>query len=533
MMPVKYYSLRHTPFRLPSFWGRQAACIVPFLLSLLVISPRAIAGVFPVEGAKLNYRIVGFSFPALQDVTNYKIEVSTGMVADESLFRPQITSARSTTNKIIAELPSFGTEYTWRIVYTSKINETKKSALYHFSTGTIPQANNPDTRLRTLKKNKNFHSYVMLNGTRTMYDMEGKPVWYLPDTGGLGAPSYDIKYTDRHTITFLCGQDAYEVNYEGTVLWKAPVITYYDTARQTNERMMYHHEFTRLPNGHYMALASKNVSRAGLGADAGGRKRGGQFNFFPKIVGSTLYEFDSTGSIVWSWKSADYYEHSDLYSFYNDNITDAMLFGHENSFYFDDKNKVIYVSYSGFNRIVEISYPSGKVLNTYGKTYKAGNTQTASAGRIAPSPIEVEHMFENNLFLGQHSCRISKDGTLILFNNNMYDTGVIPQVVRFREDASGQLKKIWAFDCSIGDYGSSQQNGGGGNVNEMDDGSVFVSMNFPFGKVFIVDKNKNLLWSAQPEKKTDGEKWDPAPSYRASILSQRELEQLIWTDGAH
>jgi len=140
-------------------------------------------------------------------------------------------------------------------------------------------------------------------------------------------------------------------------------------------------------------------------------------------------------------------------------------------------------------------------------------------------------MFQNDLFLGQHSCRKTKSGDLILFNNNLYDTGISPQVLILKEPAYGEtggLKKEWEYDCSVEDLNNKQASGGGGSVYEMQDGSLFVSMNFPYGKIFVIDKNKKMLWIAHPERRVDENKWDPLAPYRASIIDQADLEQLIW-----
>ncbi len=40
----------------------------------------------------------------------------------------------------------------------------------------------------------------------------------------------------------------------------------------------------------------------------------------------------------------------------------------------------------------------------------------------------------------------------------------------------------------------------GGNVIELPDGSLFSCMGGSYSKVFIVNMNKEILWSALPEK---------------------------------
>jgi len=101
------------------------------------------------------------------------------------------------------------------------------------------------------------------------------------------------------------------------------------------------------------------------------------------------------------------------------------------------------------------------------------------------------------------------------------------------EPAAGKsgLKKIWEYECiPDGGHAKKESAGGGGNVIELPDTSLFVSMGGSFCKIFIVDEAKEVLWCAVPEEWVAGEKkWEVAPQYRASIIENKEaLEKLIW-----
>ena len=77
---------------------------------------------------------------------------------------------------------------------------------------------------------------------------------------------------------------------------------------------------------------------------------------------------------------------------------------------------------------------------------------------------------------------------------------------------------------------------------ELPDKELFVCMGGTCGKLLIVNRDKQMLWSAQPEK------WDASASawlkdgatldnnmkegsYRASIISRAELESVVWGEG--
>ena len=232
-----------------------------------------------------------------------------------------------------------------------------------------------------------------------------------------------------------------------------------------------------------------------------------------------LVEYDNKGNIVWSWNTSDYLIHSDLYHCFNQHgVLNIGL--HENSFFFDEHNKTIYLSSKEKSRLIKLGYPDGQVTNTYGALCKPG-----ASG------------FYNDFFCGQHSCKISSDGYLYVFNNNTNKPSIPPTVPMFKQTdmATGGLEKVWEYQCTIDDTSEitdpkPYRFAAGGNVVELPGKSMFVSMGAPYSKVFIVNHNKQILWSAIPEKyDAVSKKWMLVDLYRASIIpSRKDLEQLIW-----
>lgn len=521
------------------------------LLCFYLSSNNIYAGVFPDEGAQLNYRIIGFSFPSMPECSTYTIEIDTGRIFDASQFNAINTPQTSASNRIIAEVPEFGTDYTWRILYSLNDGKTATSDLYHFSTLNIPLLpGDIASRLRVTQNNNNYADhYVFVDGANIMYDMNGSPVWFYPQIDGVVNAGLDIKCTPQHTITLLCGAGCYEINYDGKMLWKGPDLnlTYGITNLISDKvNIPYHHEMTRLANGHYMALGNlkpgnKEIAPHGQKDNLAPNNKGG--HFFPNTTqGSALYEYDSSGNLIWKWNSGNSISHSDIGNFYADLFEKKHLpfyDAHENSFYFDEKNNTIYLSYAMVNRVIAISYPSGKVINTYGKIYDtvAGrNTLSsfdASTGGI--SIFALTKIFNNHMFCGQHTCGKTKDGNLIMYNNNMFNSTALPQVLIFKEvekNKAHMLKKVWQFNCPVDSLNIAVPNGGGGSVYEMNDSLLLVTMNSPYKKIFIVNKNKEILWSAIPENRTPKDEWQGYSPYRSSIIDRAELEQLIWKSEA-
>jgi hypothetical protein len=294
-----------------------------------------------------------------------------------------------------------------------------------------------------------------------------------------------------------------------------------------NRYIHYHHELTRRPNGSYMALSTepmlwKRNWTAGKGkalytfsADTEGPdSKDTAYKMFPF---GTLLEYDGDGKIIWKWQTADYVTGSDLNHFVAKNGMNA-FYVHVNAFFFDEQNKVIYLSFRDISRVIKIKYPEGTVLATYGERFYPGYPESGKG-----------------LFCGQHSIRLSEQGLLYLYNNNVCNDSALPNIVMMREPASGngELKRVWEYECNLDGINEKRQLTAGftsgGNVVEMPDQSIFASMSSPYGKVFIVSQDKKIMWSAVSEQWSRfTRKWEMLQLYRASIINSRtDLEHLI------
>ncbi len=474
------------------------------------------AQVWPKEGSKLNYRIIGFSVPEERGVKKYKIEIAAGKFFSADSFKRKITvTAEKSEPKIIAEVPEFGREYTWRVVYSGR--DVKEGALHHFSTGTTSNIDTSKRRLRIMHQAEQFKDYyVAIDRGGVMYDMQGKAVWFVPDPEGAEVNNVgDMKFTKDGTVTFIYGY-CVEMDYNGKILWKTPKLPVVnkDTSRIKGE--IYHHELTKLPNGHYMVLALETFlcKKVTVGdsvyiatiKDETVERDGYKLGKF-----GCLLEYDERGNIVWMWKSSDYLLKADFAYWEPDN---SMLFdAHDNAFFFDEKNNVIYIGYKNMHRIIKIDRATSKVLSTYGKIYKPG---AKDMGR--------------GMFCMQHSIGITEDGYMLLFNNNACNQETTPSVQLFKEPASSSdtLKKVWEYVCD-GDGVSVRFYNQGGNAISLPDKCIFINMGSRYSKLQILNRDKKVLWSALPERYQEvEEKWQSNYQYRVNIINRSELERLIW-----
>lgn len=485
------------------------------LLFLVGCNSQSFSQIFPSEGSALNYRIVGFEPFSGKYPDAYTIQIASDNITDAGLFSKNIIkSVKCRSIQPVVELPSFGSSYTWRTITTFR-NKSVYSDLHHFSTAFSYRADTGKIRLTvTSGAQKYKDGYVFIDETATLYDMTGKPVWFLPESFGTGRGAIrDLKLTQQGTITFLAGCNAYEVNYDGEVLWKAPD----NGLVGGNGRESYHHEFTRLSNGHYMALGNESCEVPRYNADGSIQHDiNGKAMTMPVFFG-TVIEYDVNGNVVWSWKSSKYSKESDLVNYFSDPL--SILDLHENAFSFDEKEKVVYVSFKNIDRIVKIKYPEGTVLNSYGETYSKG-------GRSG----------NKGLFCGQHACKASSIGCLFLFNNNGCSPKSAPKVRQFREmkDKNHSLRELWAFECPV-DRNSQTEYATGGNVIELPDNALLVCMGGEDSKVFIVGMDKKILWTAQPQQfNTVKNSWTAMSGYRASMVTDHmQLQKLIRSTQSH
>jgi len=497
-------------------------------LSTVVLPTSLRAHVFPREGSKLNYRLIGFSLPFENKKGEYKIEIATGHFNDLDSFEKNITiTTNGQKNKIIGEVPSFGSQYTWRATYMRGNSPVKTSGLYHFSTGFLPVVDSAKFRERIIQHSeKHRDAAIFIDALGVLYDMDGRPLWYMPGVkyeSNTTVQPRDIKLSPMGTITYLINSSVYEINYNGDTLWSKTsdkgAGKYPD-----NAAFHFHHQFSRLNNGHYMALGTENVlCKLPSGKDTGftiipadsiADDTSSAYKSYSKKSTGDLIEYDERGNIAWIWRSWQYVLNSNL-KYYSLNLR-GFLDMHDNAFYFDERDKTIYVSFKNVDGIVKVKYPEGNVLNYYGNKYS-------------------KHGVEKNVFFHcQHAINRADNGDLYLFDNGC-DTITDPKLLLLREPADDKdsLGVLWEYTCPVIDTLNKTgmgPNPGGGNIEELPDRSFFVAMGLRNSVTFIVNADKEVVWSAITEHwDIHQKKWTRVLSYKASMINNRkDLEQLIW-----
>ena len=472
----------------------------------------------PAEGNVLNYRLIGFTVSESKGTHDYVLEIAKGNILSDEDFAKNITITKhAATNRIIGEVPAFGAQYTWRM----KSAGAQSATLHHFSTGIAPAVDTSNTRLKIIDKATKFMgAHVMIDNNMAMYDMTGHAVWYLPAIEGKVMNGTDLKLTPQGTITFIGDECGYEIDYDGHILWKTPD----DGKISGAKRESYHHQFTRLSNGHYMILGTQFLM-CRLQPDntlvvVRGKKEEDRAtdSSLVKHAFGTLIEYDEKGNVVWFYNTVRYFEESDMVNYIQKNPKELVDM-HPNSFYYDEKDKNIYICFKNTDRIIKIKYPSGDILGSYGQIFKKG---------IPPT--------DENVYCWPHGVKRAKNGDFWVYNNNTCNKGAFPVVQKMQEpkEKAGVPKMVWDYEC-VTKINIPTGFKSGGNVEELTDGSVFISMALPGNKLFVIDQQKKTLWSALNEKWNDGQKnFSFQPMYRAHFIeSEKDMDNLVWYSAKH
>ena len=502
-----------------------------YLLACVLVNV-ADAQVKPSNGSTLNYRIIGFQVPQKKDIATYVLRIAKDSMPDEAqLERRYFIEKKSDSNRFIETVPDFNALYTWQVIYKDKSGkDIGTTGLNYFRTGYIKYIDTAYYKMQVLNnKMKTDDIYILLDNSAVMYDLKGNPVWYLPDVPQLDTGMHvmrDLKPTSDGTFTALFEHGIYEFDYYGRVLWTGPL----NGIKQIETAQTYHHEFTKLSNGHYMVagneLMENELPKELKVTDSGDIvKRDGKM--FRKSVCGNLLDYDETGKLVWSWRSSPFFPSVGVMSPGN---RMANIGTHMNSFYFDEKDSIIYVGFRNISTIAKIEYPTGYLKDTYvGKKpvqdMRTDGRERERAMREAPNTVGSEN---ESLFSSQHACRVENKLVYIFNNNTIRNPNFISYAEIYKEpDTVGNgLKKIWSYPCNIDTF-TNPGAPTGGSIYPISKSEMLVCMGGA-GRIFIVNRDKDLLWNAIPLFKRMDNQVKPLPQYRVSFLRKQDIYKFLF-----
>ena len=250
-------------------------------------------------------------------------------------------------------------------------------------------------------------------------------------------------------------------NFNQDVLWETPLGYEIDS-----------HELKQMPNGNYMVMTKADkwtiipkgdwdINFQLLGYKADGVTQ--EFWW----VGQSIVEIDKNGNEVWIWNPFDHFSMDDYdiydYSWWKPSLGSMTFYDwlHTNSFSFDEKENVLYVSHRNLSRITKINYPTGNIEWTIGlpENYHTGS----------------ENICTDLLFSFQHHIQLLDNGDLLFFDNGrqsemlMGDPNPISRIRRIKVIDNSYCNTIWEYDLPSSLYGQSM-----GSVQLLENGNYLV-----------------------------------------------------------
>ena len=173
------------------------------------------------------------------------------------------------------------------------------------------------------------------------------------------------------------------------------------------------HDLQRLPNGNFLVLSYK--PRAGVDLSA----YGGETS--ETVLDGLIQEIDRRGRVVWQWNSKDYIGLDETGRWFESGV-----FGnperdivHINSVE-PVGSRALLISLRHTDAVYKIDRATGKVR------WKLGGTPTPESLEVRRDP------YGSNPLAGQHDPRLTRNGTITVFDNGTGLDGRAPRAVRYR-----------------------------------------------------------------------------------------------------
>lgn len=494
------------------------------LLALLLSAVNAKAQpTYPGEGDVLNYRLAGFTAAKQANAAKYLFEVAEYTTNNKGKDIPvNVLQQMSDSNRAILMLPAFDRGYIWRVNYLDAKEKIIGTTPYiHFRTGKYPTIDTGKYRLAILDSATHHDDlFIIMDFSSVIYDLKGNAVWYLPDVPLIPEKNLEmrcIQPTRDGTFTATCNLDAFELSYNGQLLWQAPN----DGKVNGTNKENYHHEVVKLSNGNYMMAGfgfsmekvPEHQNKWSAVPDSGKLEKRAD-GYYRRIKTDNIIEYNKNKDVVWQWRALDHFSHDE---FFQKRAHGSNIDMHMNAFFFDEPNQVLYISFRNTDEILKVAYPSGKILKRFGAVW-----------------INDSTMSEDRLFHGQHCITRENDGKILLFNNNTNRdfpkrsvATPVSHIAVFREtnDKNG-LAPVWDFPCDI-DTNASTYCATGGSVTRLDDGCILANMGSA-GRIFIVTPDKKIAWNAIAYTGDGNNTWHLLGQYRVNFITRKQLEKFVF-----
>jgi hypothetical protein len=505
------------------------------LLSGLIVSPCSASLQKPSDGQFINYIHILFEWDQEPDAEKYQIQVSQSESFDSILF----SDTTDLTLFIDQEHIDWDENYFWRI---RALNENDVPgpwidvSVFHTMASKFP-----NTDVEIIQDEMIQDGFTVFGGAfpalqSGLIDKVGNEIWN--DGDGQFMLVHVNEFGNIYGLSTLDSPNNNGIRTNADM----------EILRSVMNSDVDFHEFKQMPNRNYMGLVAvdtlgpipanhdmtEQFQNLGYAAD-------GVTNEFPWI-GQKLVEWNEDHEIVWSWNPFDHFTMED-YDHHGFTWTQAYQesaydWTHANSFFYDENESVIYISFRHLSRISKIDYETGNVIWNMGlpEPYMAtGNNQICT----------------DLLFSFQHHIQKLENGNLLFLDNgNISDQlfgydDPISRVLELEVIGDTTCDVVWEYVMPPNLFGT-----GSGSVQRLGNGNTLVytagnGLGVPEATIMEVAPAQYMVWKYVSEQ---NESWYRAhripaihssafsvtvDNYKTTEIDGNQIEGVLFSDSAN
>lgn len=394
--------------------------------------------VTPGKEETVNYTVVLFEVPRRTDVDSYAFEIR---LADVTKGKGRLLLKDRKNYFLVKDALEFGRTYLWRYIYYDNAGKelfASEDNILNIRGSKLTNYLLYENRVNRFESKKELDGYISLDhGIIT--DRQGRVVWSFPDDKREAVR--DLKLNEDGNITFIYGPYGYETDLKGNILWRSP-----DTINGYKV-LNVHHELRKLDNGNFLTIGERRKDN---------KENGRMYSF--------VFEVDRDNKLQWVWDEEKAFAHDSVYRE-----------AHLNAAYYNEKEKMLYISNRDLNSIAKIDVRSGKIVWSVGYDYKDGSIY-----------------YSQDFFHAQHAISELPDGNILLFNNAKPQTPSSVQIISQPTTKKAPVmvwEYVFNFDNPFDNYVTKM-----GDVQPLPNGDLLMCMGGN-GKVVEIDMDKKPVWA--------------------------------------
>ena len=442
----------------------------------------------PKDGAKLNYNQIYFESLSLKNAIFYTYHIaydSTESIEDFSTY--SIKTQVSKTPFINIESLKFGKKYKWYVETKLKNNEIIKSDIHFFSLFECPYSDTTKYKFKQhYNSKKNVEDGIIwLDQAHCAVNRKLEVVWFLApiiDDFKENKQIRDFRVYQDGTISFISDGEAYHINKDLDIIWKAP-----NTGKISGEKKEnYHHSFEKMSNGNYIVLGNQYIELEKTDTKDTSDRR---------VEFTTIIEYNQNKEVVWSWKLLEKFA-LDLLA---NPETNFIYNTHCNSLSVSKDGKKILLGFRDISRIIEIDKKSGAIVRSFGK--KLNKTDTL--------------VYETDLFMFPHDAKYIDNETISVLNNNDVKNKKISSLIYLKlpDVKAKNLTLIWRFQFDFDRFTNGKSSKMGNHV-VLPNNNLLINEGSINRIVEIDPIKKNPLWDLIITKNYGNSGWSDFSVYR-------------------